>query len=388
MRYFTHWQEARKEVIKKPKALKKLFVFIKKEFYHVFRDKRTLLIMFGLPFVQILLFGYALTSEVKNAKIVVMDLAQDRISQSLVEKISATPNFIVRQDMIPQAELDAEFKKGETKAIIIIPQNFENDLNNTHKANIQVLADATEPNIAKTIVQYVQSIVGLQMKEINQFKTQGQVIQPEIRMLFNEEMNGSISFVPGVLAMVLMIISTALTSVAVVREKELGTMEILLVSPFHPLMVLFAKAIPYLVLSLVNFTFIIFLSITILNVPFLGNWFLLFVESLLFILTSLAFGLMISNIAKTQQQALLISMMGLLLPTIIFTGFIFPIENMPIPLQVISNLVPAKWYYFIVKKVMLKGLEFSYVWKESLVLIAMTIVLLTIALKKFKIRLS
>lgn len=367
--------------------MKKLFVFIRKEFYHVFRDRRTLLIMFGLPLVQILLFGYALTSEVKNARIVVMDLAKDEMSKEVVEKISATPNFIVEQRIIPQSKLDAEFKKGHTKAIVIIPQNFEYTLMNTKKASIQVLADATEPNIAKTIIQYVEAVVGLKMKEENMFASQGQIIQPEIRMLFNEEMNGSISFVPGVLAMILMIISTALTSVAVVKEKELGTMEILLVSPFEPLMVLVAKAVPYLVLSVLNLGFILILSINLLEVPFLGSSWLLLLESLLFILTSLAFGLVISNIAKTQQQALLISMMGLLLPTIIFTGFIFPIENMPKPLQMISNLVPAKWYYFIVRKVMLKGLGFAFVWKETLILLTMTIVLLIVAVKRFKIRL-
>ena len=367
--------------------MKHLFVFIKKEFLHVFRDRRTMLIMFGLPLVQILLFGYALTSEVKNAHIVVMDLAKDEISKELVEKISATPNFVVQQRIIPEADLDAEFKKAKTKAIVIIPVHFESDLINTRKAKIQVLADATDPNVAKVIIQYIESIVALKIQEQNQFASQGQVIQPEIRMLFNEEMNGSISFVPGVLAMILMIISTALTSVAVVKEKELGTMEILLVSPFEPLMVLVAKAIPYLVLSILNLAFILFLSIILLDVPFLGSPFLLFVESLLFILTSLAFGLVISNIANTQQQALLISMMGLLLPTIIFTGFIFPIENMPRPLQLISNLVPAKWYYFIVKKVMLKGLGFSFVWKETLILLGMTLVLMTIAVKLFKTRL-
>ncbi|MGI9525488.1 MAG: ABC transporter permease [Weeksellaceae bacterium] len=368
--------------------MKELLVFIKKEFKHVFRDRRTLLIMFGLPFIQILLFGYALTSEVKNAHIVVMDLANDGTSQDLAERISATPNFIVERRIIPQSELDASFKKGITKAVVIIPQNFETDLYNTRQATIQVIADATEPNVAKTINQYIQNIVSIKMQDLNQLATQGQIIEPEVRMLFNEEMNGSISYVPGVLAMVLMIISTALTSVAVVREKELGTMEILLVSPFNPLMVLVAKAIPYLVLSLVNFVFIIFLSITLLDVPFLGSSFLLFMETLLFILTSLAFGLVISNIAQTQQQALLISMMGLLLPTVIFTGFIFPIENMPWPLQWLSNLVPAKWYYFIVKKIMLKGLGISYVWKETLVLLGMTISLLILAVKNFKIRLS
>lgn len=368
--------------------MKKLWVFIKKEFYHVFRDKRTLIIMFGLPFVQILLFGYALTTEVKNVEVIVSNYADDATSLDLVSKISATPNFIVQQEKVPQSRMDAEFKKGNTKAIILIPQNFERDLIKFHKAAIQVITDGTEPNTAKIINQYITAITQDLSRELQQSSGNFQVIQPEIRMLFNEEQNGSINFVPGVLAMILMIICTALTSVAVVRERELGTMEILLVSPFKPWLVLVAKAVPYLVLSLLNFGFILFLAVTILDVPILGNPLIITLESLLFILASLLFGLVISTIAKTQQQALLISMMGLLLPTIIFTGFIFPIENMPKFFQFISNLIPAKWYYIIVKKIMLKGLGISYVWKESLVLIIMCFVLLGIAVKRFKIRLQ
>jgi ABC-2 type transport system permease protein len=190
------------------------------------------------------------------------------------------------------------------------------------------------------------------------------------------------------MALVLMIVCTALTSVSVVREKETGTMEILLVSPFKPLLVLIAKAVPYLILSLLNIIMILLLAVFVLNVTIKGSIVLLFLESMLFIITCLSFGLMISNTTNSQQTALLLSMMGLMIPTMIFTGFMFPLENMPKIFQLISNLVPSRWYFLIIKAVMLKGLGFKYIWKETLVLLGMTLILLTIALKKFKTRLS
>ncbi|MDO5654966.1 MAG: ABC transporter permease [Flavobacteriaceae bacterium] len=368
--------------------MRKLWVFIRKEFLHVFRDQRTLIIMFGLPFIQILLFGFALTTEVKNVEIIISDYANDTASRELSRRIAATSNFIVHHKKIPQSLLDSEFKKGKIKAVIHIPVHFERNLYKLNSSDIQIITDGTEPNTAKSIIQYISAITAQQTQDMNKLSVSFMRIEPEIRMMFNEEQNGSVNFVPGVLALILMIICTALTSVAVVREKELGTMEILLVSPFQPWLVLVAKAVPYLVLSLFNFAFILVLAITVLEVPIMGSMVLLTLESLLFILTSLLFGLVISTIAQTQQQALLISMMGLLLPTIIFTGFIFPLENMPIFFQWISNLIPAKWYYIIVKNIMLKGLDFNYVWKETLILVIMSIVLLGVSIKRFKIRLE
>ncbi len=368
--------------------MKQLLVFIKKEFLHVFRDKRTLLIMYGMPLMQIVLFGFALTSEVKNINVVVVDNAKDIQSEKLINKFEASTYFNIHEQQIAYPALEHEFKKGKIKAAIIFPENFGKDINNTGAAQIQIISDGSEPNVAKTLTQYIASITADYQQELNINLQPGIMIIPEIRMLYNEEGNGSLNFVPGVMALILMIICTALTSVAVVREKELGTMEILLVSPFESMMVLLAKAIPYLVLSLVNLIFILLLSVYLMDVPMRGSIVLFFVLSMLFIFTSLAIGLVISNSTDSQQVALLISMIGMLLPTIIFTGFLFPLENMPKFFQVISNIVPAKWYYTGVKSIMLKGLGFSYVWKEMAILLCMSVVLLTIAIRKFKVRLE
>jgi ABC-2 type transport system permease protein len=207
-------------------------------------------------------------------------------------------------------------------------------------------------------------------------------------MLYNEDQNGSLNFIPGVIALIFMIVCTALTSVSVVREKEMGTMEVLLVSPFSPIMVLIAKAVPYLILSIINLIIILTLSVYLLHVQIQGSVVLLFLESILFIITCLSLGLLISNLTNSQQNAMLISMMGMMLPTMILTGFMFPLENMPWIFQVISHVVPSRYYYIIMKAVMLKGLGFKYVWKESLILGTMALFLLSIALKRFKIRLS
>jgi ABC-2 type transport system permease protein len=237
-------------------------------------------------------------------------------------------------------------------------------------------------------VNYLSAIIAGYQQQLNPTTRLNYQIIPEVRQLYNEEQNGSLNFIPGVIALIFMIVCTALTSVSVVREKELGTMEILLVSPFKPIMVLIAKAIPYLVLSIINFIIILLLSVYLLHVEIKGSLALLFAESILFIITCLSLGLLISNRTNSQQTAMLISMMGMMLPTLLLTGFMFPLENMPKIFQIISHILPSRYYYIIIKAVMLKGLDFSYVWKETLILAGMALFLLAVALKNFKIRLS
>ncbi|TCS89006.1 ABC-2 type transport system permease protein [Anseongella ginsenosidimutans] len=368
--------------------MKQLFVFIRKEFYHVFRDRRTLLIMFGLPVVQILLFGFALTSEVKNADILVVDNAGDAQSTQLINKITASSYFTMKGKAAGYKDVEAAFKEGDIKCALIFPAGFGSDLLHQGETSIQIIADGSDPNTAKTIVNYLTAIINGYQEELSPSAAFPYRIIPETRMLYNEEGNGSLNFIPGVMALILMIVCTSLTSVSIVKEKELGTMEVLLVSPFKPILVLIAKAVPYLALSLANFALIVVLAVFVLDVELKGSLLLLTLESTLFIITCLALGLLISNVCDSQQTALLLSMMGMMLPTMIFTGFMFPLENMPWIFQVISKLIPSHWYFLIIKSVMLKGLGFAYVWKETLVLMIMTLGLLSVALKNFKIRLQ
>ncbi len=369
--------------------MKQFLVFVKKEFYHVFRDRRTLLILFGLPIAQVLLFGFALTTEVKNANLVLMDNARDIVSEQIINKIAASGYFNIQQSAASYEAIQGAFQKGTVKIALVFPANFGRDLVQSGNASIQVIADASDPNTSKTLVNYINSIVADYQAQSSARGASAYRIQPVVTMLYNPSLNGSMNFVPGVIALVLMIICTTLTSVSIAREKETGTMEILLVSPFKPIYVILSKAVPYMVLSFCNFIIILLLGVYVLDVPVRGNVFLLCAESILFIVSCLSLGLLISGLTSSQQTAMLISMMGMMLPTILFTGFLFPIENMPVPLQVISNIIPSRWYYKIIKAIMLKGLGFQarYVVK-TVVLIGMTLLLLTISLKSFKTRLS
>ena len=374
--------------IRPPINMKQLIAFIRKEFYHVFRDRRTLLILFGIPIAQIILFGQALSSEVKNIGIAVLDEANNTYSQEITHRLQASPYFKLKEPLYHYNQVEDQFKRGTIKAALIFPPDFGKDLYTSSGTSLQLITDGSDPNTAKTVQNYFSTMVASYQQELNPAVQLPYQITVENRMLYNEEQNGSMNFVPGVIALVFMIVSTALTSVAVVREKELGTMEILLVSPFKPIVILIAKAVPYLILSLINFTVILLLSVYMLDVPIRGNLLLLYAESTLFIIICLSLGLLISTVTASQQTAMLIAMMGMMLPTAFFTGFMFPIENMPLIFQGISKVFPSSYYYSIVKKVMLKGLDFTYVWKETLILIAMAVVFLSLAMKKFKVRLE
>jgi ABC-2 type transport system permease protein len=368
--------------------MKQLFAFIRKEFYHVFRDRRTLLILFGLPVVQIILFGFALNNEVKNISITVLDKAHDNNSEQIINRIKASSYFRFQNPVLNYAEIEEQFKEGNIKCALVFPLNFGQELAHSGSSQIQIIADGADPNTATILVNYITAIIANYQQELNPGARLNYQIIPEIRQLYNPEQNGSLNFIPGVIALIFMIVCTALTSVSIVREKELGTMEILLVSPFKPIMVLIAKAVPYLILSIVNFIIILLLSVFLLHVQIKGSLVLLFAESILFITTCLSLGLLVSNITNSQQTAMLISMMGMMLPTLLLTGFMFPLENMPWIFRIISYAIPSRYYYIIIKAVMLKGLGFSYVWKETLILAGMSLFLLTVALKNFKIRLS
>ena len=368
--------------------MKQLLSFIKKEFLQVFRDPKTLVMLFGMPIVQIILFGFALTNEIKNANIVVVDNAKDLASQQIINKMEGSKFFHVEKALVTSSQIDAAFKEGKIKLAVVFPANVNTDLLHLNKASIQIIADASDPNTSMTLNNYITSIITDYQTSLSPNSNIPYTIQPEVRMLYNPDLRGAPNFVPGVMAMVLLLVCVMMTSVSIVREKEMGTMEILLVSPVKPLMVIVSKAIPYLFLSLLNLTAILLLSVYALDLPIKGSILLLVFESTLLIITALSLGLFISTVTNSQQSAMFISFIGMMLPTMLLSGYMFPIENMPIVLQVISNIVPAKWYYIIVKDVMLKGLGIASIWKETLILAGMTLFFITIALRNFKIRLE
>jgi ABC-2 type transport system permease protein len=368
--------------------MKQFLTFVRKEFYHVFRDPKTLLLLFGMPIIQIVLFGFALTNEIKNSEIVICDYAKDGATHRIIEQLEVSKNFDISKEILSYSEIEDAFKAGSIKLAIVFPANFSNDLLHLNKAQVQIIADASDPNTASTLTSYASTIIMDYHRELMKASAAPLQIDTDIRMIYNPELRGVFNFVPGVMALVLLLVCVLMTSVSIVREKESGTMEILLVSPFNPILVIISKAVPYFFLSLVNLTVILILSTKLMGMPINGSIPLLYFESSLLILCALSLGLLISNSTNSQQAAMLISLMVMLLPTMMFTGFMFPLENMPIPLQIIANIIPSKWYYITIKAIMIKGLGISAIWKETLILAGMTLVLLAFSIKKFKVRLQ
>lgn len=398
MKYFTLWLETangqnrkKKEMNNKSKNKKNrrkppLFAFVQKEFLHVLRDKRTLLILFGLPIVQILIFGFALTNEVKNAKLLIISTPDEIQNQTLIDKIEASSYFTITHIESTEQNIDFYFKNGEIQ--LTLDLSHTNPSNPMETREIQIIADSSDPNFAKIAINYLSAIIYDWTAAQNNVENIPLQIKTETRMLYNPTLNSSMNFVPGLIAMIMMIICTTLTSISIVREKEFGMMEVLLVSPVRPINVLISKMIPYFVLSVLNLSIIFLLSYFVLDVPIHGNIIFILIVSMLFILVCLALGLFISNATSSQAFAMMFSMAGILLPILLFTGFLFPIENMPIAFQWLSYIVPSRWYFLIMQSVMLKGLSIVDVWFETSILFLMMIIMLGISLKKFKTRLQ
>lgn len=368
--------------------MKQFMGFVKKEFYHIFRDPRTLLVLFGIPIAQLLIFGYVVTTEIKNIKIAVFDQSKDNVTLFLTNKIISSGYFQLQENLQSIDNIEDIFKTGNVKEVIVFGPDFGNKLEKEGTATVQLIADASDANTANLIVNYTSAIIADYIRKENQLTNIPMQIKPEVRMVFNENLKSVYMFVPGTMALILMLVSAMMTSISIAREKELGTMEVLLVSPLNPLQIIIGKVIPYVLLAFINALTIIALGYFIFQMPVNGSLALLMAESLLFICLALSLGILISTVAKSQQVAMFISMFALMLPTILLSGFIFPTENMPIVLQGISYLMPPKYFIIIIKNIMLKGTGLVYVWKETLILIVMMMVFIGMSVKKFKIRLQ
>ncbi len=368
--------------------MKKFFGFVIKEFRHIFRDKRTMLILFGMPVIQLLLFGYAIRNEINEVKIAILDRSNDYQSQQLIDKLISSDYFILVVRLNSDREIEDIFRSGRVKEVIVIEPQFTGRMLREGEGHIQIIADASDPNMAQMMIAYTSSIVQEYQIPLNRLRTLPLTVVPEIKMRYNPEMKSVYFFVPGIIVILLTLICALMTSITITREKELGTMEVLLASPLKPIQIITGKVIPYVFLSLINTTSILIIARYVFHVPFAGSYVLFYAEALLFIVTALSLGILISTVSRTQQIAMMISLAGLMLPMIMLSGFVFPVASMPWPLQWLSDIVPAKWFLTIVKGIMLKGVGFGYLWKETLILVGMTLFLLTLSAKKFKIRLE
>ncbi len=367
--------------------MKRFRGFVIKEFYHIFRDYRTLLILFGMPAVQLMLFGYVLTNEIKDAKIAICDPSKDLVTRKISDKILSSGYFILEQNLNSVSEIDPVFRKGDVKLVLIYEPGFAQKLEKTGKARIQIIADASDPNTANMLVNYASGIISNYMVSVNAGNVSMQII-PEVRMMYNGELKGVYMFVPGLMAMLLMLISALMTSLSITREKELGTMELLLVSPMRPAQIIVGKVFPYVFLAFIDACIILLLGNLIFGMPIVGSILLLLAESFLYICMALSLGILISSITNSQQVAMMISLVVLMLPTILLSGFIFPVENMPPVMQVLCHAMPPKYYITIIKSIMLQGNGIGYIWRETAIMIGFTALFLGLSIKKFNVRLS
>ena len=365
--------------------MKQFISFVIKEAKHILRDKRTMLILFGMPIVMMLIFGFAITNDVRNVRTVVVTSQMDHLTQQAVERLAASEYFtIVKTVPTPK---EAEWMIRSQKAdISLTPSPSPNGEGSGY--TWQIMVDGADPNMAQQWTTYAQAILSQPNGGKNYSPPSPFGEGPGVRLLYNPRMKSAYNFVPAIMGMLLLLICAMMTSVSIVREKERGTMEVLLVSPIKPLMIIVAKVVPYLLLALVILAIILLMSATVLDVPLQGSLGWILIVSLIYILLALSLGLLISNIAQTQFVALLVSAMVLLLPTVMLSGMLFPVESMPTILQWISAIIPPRYYIQAMRKLMIMGVGIQEVWQEVVILIGMTSLLLVVSLKKFKTRLE
>ena len=369
--------------------MKQFAAFALKEFYHIMRDKRTMMILLVMPVIQIILFGVAISTEVKNVRVAVFDPAGDIASHRITEKINSSGYFNIIRNISGPGEMETVFRRNEADVIVVFEERFNENLLHTGKAAIQIITDGSDPNNAAQTTIYLTNIINDYRREllpagINQEFN----IIPEARLLYNPQMKSAYNFVPGVMGLILMLICAMMTSISIVREKERGTMEVLLVSPVKPIYIILAKAIPYLALSTISLCLIFLLSVFVLQVPVAGSLFWLSSVSILFIMVALSMGTLISTLVNSQVAAMLVSGMGMMMPVLLLSGMIFPIESMPQILQWVSVIIPARWFIEAVRKIMIQGLDISYALKEIIILTVMAVILISVSLKNFKHRLE
>ncbi|MBM3420465.1 MAG: ABC transporter permease [Bacteroidetes bacterium] len=369
--------------------MKRFLGFVRKEFIHIFRDYRTLVILFGIPATQIIIFGYVVSNDLKSAGIAILDQSRDEITVAVSSAITASGFFHIAAEPRSEAEIDAVFRKGDIKAVIIFGNGFGKRLLTEGVADVAIIADGSEPNVANLVNGYTTAIINGYLTGLMQNGPEVKMpVVPEVKMLYNPELRSHFMFVPGVITLILILVCALMTSVTITREKESGTMEVLLVSPLRPVQIILGKVAPYFILSFVNVIVILLLSYFVFRLPVKGSMVLLLAECMLYILMGLSLGIFISTTVATMQQAIFISFLGLLLPSLLLSGFIFPIEYMPGIYDYISFILPPRWFVVIIKSIMIKGSGLGDIWRETLFILAATILFIGLSIRKFKNRLE
>ena len=362
--------------------------FTRKEFFHILRDRKTLLVLVVLPISQLLIFGFALNSSLTEMPTAVLDMSNDRMSRQIVSEIDASSTFKIVEYVSSMQEVDELFKSGKLSLVLVFMPGFEREIKRTGKGNMQVIIDASLQINASTLESYILATLLTYQQKINAGRELPIQIIPEVKMRYNPRLNSAFHFVPGVIGIVLMLVCSMMASLAIVKEKESGTMEVLLVSPVRPPVIILAKLMPYLLIGMINIVVILLISVFVLKVPVAGNIFLLFFVGTIFTLSSLALGIMVSVLTKTQRSEIIISIAGLMLPAITLSGFIFPLDSLSMGMKVIVHAMPVTLFISSARNIMIKGLGMEAVYPELCGLVVITVVLIAISIKCFKNRLS
>lgn len=360
--------------------------FIKKEFYHILRDTRTMLIVLVMPVILIILFGFALSTEVRNVDIAILSPEPDQLVRQIADKLDASEYFTVTRWLDSPDQIHEAMKSGDIQLVIAFGQHFSANMLSPDGSQLQMIVDASDANMAQSYTSYAGGIIEAFSEEMGAGSDDG--ILTQVQFLYNPQMKSAYNFVPGIMGLVMMLICAMMTSISIVREKETGTMEVLLVSPVRPISIVVSKMVPYFVLSCINLATILLLSVFVLKVPVAGSLAALGLVSLIYIITNLSLGLLISTMAQQQVIALMFSGLLLLVPTMLLSGMVFPIESMPWPLRWLSCLLPPRWYIIAVRKLMIQGLPLIYAWKETVILLSMAAVLIAASLKQLNNRLE
>ena len=361
--------------------------FVRKETLHLLRDRQTLAILLLFPVLQVLIFGFAVRTDVRNIAIAVVDPTPDVATRELRERLAASDRFHVVSVAPTPAGLERQFRTGDIRQALVLPSDVERRIGRGDSLPIQLLTDGSDPNTGGIMQGYAGAVVERWYREAVPSRA-GLRIEPQTRMRYNPTLESAHLFVPGLVAFVLTIISALMTAISITREKETGTMEMLLVSPIRPQAIVVGKVIPYIVLGFISVLLVLVASRTVFGVPLRGSLALLLAESGLYIVTALSLGVVISTVAPNQRTAMIAALAGLLMPTLLLSGFIFPIDSLPRPLQLLSYVVPARWFLTIVRGIMIKGAGLETLWQETLVLVGMTLLLLGRGSRGLAIRLG
>ncbi|MBN2412056.1 ABC transporter permease [candidate division KSB1 bacterium] len=364
----------------------RIIPIVRKEIIHILRDPRSLIIIFIMPTLMIILFGYAITFDIRDIKIAVLDQDRSQASRQLLEKFTNTDYFKIAGELTGRDRIEPMMMSRKIVAAIIIPPGFGRDLVSLPVSPVQVLIDGSNANTATIVINYLSAAINNYNLDINRNIHIPLQIQP--RIWYNPDLDSTNFIVPGLLAVLMMMICAMLTSITISREKETGTMEQILVSPIKSHEIVIGKVIPYILVAFLVASAVLIFAKIVFNVPIRGSLVLLALLSLVFIYASLSLGVLISSKARTQQVALMISLVGTLLPSILLSGFIFPIFAMPSALQILSYIVPAKYYLVIVRGILLKGIGFQYLYAPVIFLFIFGTLLLAVSMKNFKTNLE